>query len=84
MKYLLFATTTCPKCSAVKSFVAENLKFRGETLDNSSPDFAERVQKFNVESAPTILIFDDFGKEIFRGSEAGEVKEFLEEVKGEE
>ncbi|MBU1089612.1 thioredoxin family protein [Patescibacteria group bacterium] len=77
MKYLLFTTATCPKCPAMKNFVAESLKFEGETVDNSSPDFAERIQKLNVESAPTILIFDDTEKEIFRGSEAEELKEFL-------
>ena len=80
MKYLLFTTAACPKCPAMKSFVAENLKFEGEVIDNSSLHFAEQIKKFNVESAPTILIFDDTEKEIFRGSEVEELKEFLAEV----
>ncbi len=64
----------------MKNFVAENLKFEGETLDNSSPDFAKQIQKFNVESAPTILIFDENEKEIFRGNEVADLQEFLVKI----
>jgi len=61
----------------MKEFVAGEIKFSGETVDNNSPDFLERAQKFNVKMAPTFIVFDDSEKEIFRGSEAEEVREFL-------
>ncbi|MFA6458455.1 MAG: hypothetical protein WCV72_03655 [Patescibacteria group bacterium] len=77
MRYLLFTTTTCPKCPAVKSFVAAEIKFAGETLDNTAPDFGEKVQKFGVQNAPTFLIFDAADQEIFRGSEVSEIQDFL-------
>ena len=78
MKYLLFTTTTCPKCPTLKDFVVEKLDFEGEILDENFPDFAVRAREFAVESAPTLLIFDEEGRELFRGSEVSEVVEFLE------
>jgi hypothetical protein len=78
MRYLLFTTTTCPKCPAMKEFVANEIKFSGELLDNESSNFMERAQEYDVDSAPTLIIFDDVDKEVFRGNEVGEVKEFLD------
>lgn len=77
MRYLLFTTTSCPKCPAVKNFVAAEIKFAGEILDNTALDFGEKVQKFGVQNAPTFLIFDDADQEIFRGSEVAEIQDFL-------
>ncbi len=79
MKYLLFTTMTCPKCPAMKSFVAENLKFEGEVLDNDSSNFMEKAGELKVDSAPTLIIFDENEQEIFRGNEVGEVKDFLQQ-----
>ncbi|MFH0776936.1 MAG: thioredoxin family protein [Patescibacteria group bacterium] len=77
MQYLLFTTTTCPKCPAVKSFVAEQMPFDGRTLDNSAPDFVAQIQKFGVQNAPTLIVLDDANQEIFRGNEVAEIEEFL-------
>jgi thioredoxin-related protein len=77
MKYLLFTTTTCPKCPAMKEFVASEIKFEGERIDNESPNFMEKAQELSVDAAPTFIIFDDDGKELFRGSEASEIQDFL-------
>jgi len=77
MKYLLFTTTTCPKCPAMKEFVASEIKFTGELVDNESSDFMEKAQELKVDAAPTLIIFDDADKELFRGNEAQEVKDFL-------
>ena len=70
---------TCPKCPAMKSFVAENLKFEGEVLDNDSSNFMEKAGELKVDSAPTLIIFDENEQEIFRGNEVGEVKDFLQQ-----
>jgi hypothetical protein len=77
MHYLLFTTTTCPKCPAMKDFVANEIKFSGEQINNESSNFMAKAQEFGVDSAPTLIIFDDENKEVFRGNEVGEVKEFL-------
>lgn len=82
MKYILFTTTTCPKCPAMKEFVAENINFKGETLDNDAPDFAEKAQELNVDSAPTLIVFDDEDKEVFRGREIHEVQGVLDRSLG--
>ncbi|MFH1375571.1 MAG: thioredoxin family protein [Patescibacteria group bacterium] len=77
MKYLLFTTTTCPNCPALKEFVAENISFGGEVLDDSSPNFGERIREAGVQNAPTLIVFDDEGAEVFRGGEVSEVADFL-------
>jgi len=77
MKYILFTTTSCPKCPVVKNFVAEKINFPGETLDNDSPNFAEKASEFKVDSAPTLIVLDDAENEIFRGNEASEIADFL-------
>ena len=78
MKYVLFTTTTCPNCPAMKEFVAQNIQFEGEILDNNSPEFGARIAEAEVQNAPTILIYDDGGIEIFRASEPEELKEWLD------
>jgi len=77
MRYLLFATMACPKCPTIKTFVAENLDFPGEILDDTTPDFLERAGKFQITAAPTLLIFDENDTEIFRGNEVVEIADFL-------
>ena len=76
MTYLLFTTTTCPKCPAFKEFVAENIDFNGEILDETSPDFSSHIAESGVTVAPVILIFED-DKEIFRTGEILELQNFL-------
>ncbi len=76
MNYLLFTTTRCPKCPEFKEFVADNVSFDGVILDETLPDFHDKIGEYNVANAPTIIIFED-GKEIFRGSEVYELEGFL-------
>lgn len=61
----------------MKEFVANEITFEGSQIDNNSPEFMAKAQEYNVDSAPTFIIFDDDGKEVFRGSEAQEVKDFF-------
>ena len=61
----------------MKEFVASEIKFEGEQINNESPNFMEKAQELSVDSAPTFIVFDDDGKELFRGSEAQEVRDFL-------
>lgn len=65
----------------MKEFVAENVKFEGETLDNNSPDFGARIAEAEVQNAPTIVVYDDESTEIFRASEPEELASFLEQNK---
>jgi thioredoxin-related protein len=79
MNYICFTTTSCPKCPEFKSFIAENIKFEGEILDETKPNFMEIISSHNVTAAPTILIFDS-KKEVFRTSEIYELGEFLKKT----
>lgn len=61
----------------MKDFVAENVKFEGETIDNKSPDFGSRISEAEVQNAPTIVIYNQENAEIFRANEPEELKEWL-------
>lgn len=80
MRYVLFTTATCPKCPAMKSFVAENIKFEGEVLDNNSENFGERIAEAGVQNAPTIVIYEDGGQEVFRTDEVDQLDEWLKKA----
>ena len=63
----------------MKEFVESEITFDGEILDNNSSNFMEKAVELKVDSAPTLIIFDENEKEIFRGNEAEEVKDFLQQ-----
>lgn len=79
--YVLFTTITCPKCPSFKDFVKKNLSFAGEILDNNSPSFGARVAEAKVHSAPTLLIYDQDEKEVFRTDDVDELQMWLEKQK---
>ena len=77
MNYILFTTTQCPKCPAFKEFVANNVNFEGEILNEQSPNFMDNIQQFGVANAPTIIILENT-KEIFRTDDVSQLKDFLD------
>lgn len=79
MYYILFTTTTCVKCPSFKKVVFENVKFEGSILNEQSADFGEMASRFNVASAPTIVVFENesLEKELFRTSEEYELVDYL-------
>lgn len=76
MNYFLFTTTTCPKCPEMKVFVSENIKFAGELIDNTHPQFMDLASKFGVTQAPTFVV-QEGEKVLFTGSEIYEIEDFL-------
>ena len=79
MNYKLFTTSTCPKCPEFKAFVAENVKFEGEILDEKTPNFMDQAQNYGITKAPAFLVFEG-EKEIFRTSETYDLDDFLKGV----
>ena len=77
MHYLLFTTTSCPKCPEVKAYVLENINFDGVILDETNPEFPDKASEYGVTMAPTMIIFNDQEEEVFRGSEVYEMEDFL-------
>ncbi len=76
MNGILLTTMSCPKCPAMKAWIADNIKFDVRVVDDMAPDFGDLVAKYNLAAAPTFIIEKD-GAEIFRGSESYEVEDFL-------
>ena len=78
MNYLLFTTTTCPRCPAVKKFVADNFSLPGRTVDNTDPEFMDLAGRYGVSVAPTLLVFDEGGAQVLRANEVGEIEYWLQ------
>lgn len=76
MNYILFTTTQCPKCPAFKEFVAKNIDFEGEILNEQSSNFMDNIQQFGVANAPTIVILENT-KELFRTDDISQLQDFL-------
>jgi len=83
MYYILFTTTTCPKCPSFKKVVLDTAKIDGEIIDETSGKFLNLAARFGVMNAPTFIAFkdDSLNEEVFRCSEEYELKKFLENNK---
>lgn len=79
MNGILLTTMSCPKCPAMKAWVADNIDFDVRVVDDMAPDFADVIGKYSVTAAPTFIIEED-GKEVFRGSESYEIEDFLKSL----
>ena len=79
MHYLLFTTTTCPKCPKFKEFVSNFLKIPGKTIDERDEQFQTLSREFLVNSVPTLFVFEDDGLEnaILRTDDATEIYDFI-------
>ena len=74
LKLLLFTTSTCPKCPAVKNWISQaGVEFFG--IDNTMLNFWEMAAKYNVQSVPTIVAIDESGKEVWRANELSEIQQ---------
>ncbi len=81
MNYLLFTTTTCPRCPAFKEFVSKFIKFSGKIIDERDENFKSLTLEYSISSVPTILIFEDESMEnaLCRTSDPAELYTFLNE-----
>ena len=80
-EYILFVTSTCPKCPEMKEYV-NSLRMEGTIIDETHNDFTGFLERFGVTTAPTLILFDSQHDgscltELFRGSEVQEIKDFL-------
>lgn len=76
-KYKLFFTPACPNCPKVKAYM-KKVKLEREDLDASTEAGIEEAQKLNVMSVPTVIFFDEEGKEVSRGQTLEEIKRITE------
>lgn len=60
MQYLLFTTTSCPKCPAFKRQLELTLAtVAGRVIDERDADFAALAQRHSVGNVPLLIVFDD-------------------------
>jgi len=79
MHYLLFTTTTCPKCPKFKEFVESFLKIPGKMIDERDEQFHTLSREFLVNTVPTLFIFEDDTLEnaVLRTDDVTEIYDFI-------
>jgi len=81
MRYLLFVTPGCPKCPAVKKWCEQHPECSGEIIEVRDTDSMQKAADNMVQSAPTIIFWNDDGKELFRTDSVTELEILLSEQK---
>ncbi len=79
MNGILLTTTSCPKCPAIKAWIADNIDFDVLVVDETHPEFTDLLAKYSLTTAPTFII-EKNGEEVFRGDEDYEIEEFLKSL----
>jgi len=77
--YLYFFRKTCPNCPPVHS-VVESLHIKGLHINTDEQSMHEMAEKHNIFSVPTVIFLDEKGCEVFRTSNAQEVKQAGEKI----
>lgn len=77
MKYKLFTTPMCPKCPAMKEFMAGQDNVTGEVVNAHTPEGLTEARKFNIHSVPMVVFVDDAGEEVKRCGTKEDVEEVL-------
>lgn len=80
LKYLLFTTSTCPRCPEMKKWV-KKLDFEGTVLNERDENFKKLATQYSVNIAPLLLILKQKegkpDKEIARFTEIEDIKDWL-------
>lgn len=77
--YELFARKTCPNCPPVKNFLL-GLSLQGSVVDVDTEEGLSEAAVKGVFSAPTVIFYDDGGKEVSRAHNVPDIEEILSAV----
>lgn len=77
--YELFARKTCPNCPPVKNFVL-GLSLQGSVVDVDTEEGLSEAAVKGVFSAPTVIFYDERGKEVSRAHNVPDLEEILSAV----
>ena len=77
--YALFYRTTCPNCPAVKR-VMETFNIEGGSINVDTDLGFGMATKYNVMAVPTVVFFNERGKEIYRASTVTALTKILKEL----
>ena len=74
IKKVLFTTKTCPNCHVAKEYLRDHVQL--EVLD--AEEHEELVKKYNVRTAPTLIIIDN--EEINKYAGLSDIKRYAEDI----
>ena len=77
--YELFARRTCPNCPPVKDFLL-GLSLQGKLVDVDTEEGLSEAAVKGVFSAPTVIFYDERGKEVSRAHNVPDIEEILSAV----
>lgn len=77
-EYKVFTTAVCPKCPKVKDFI-KTTGLKGTEVNASTDEGLKMASQFAISSVPTVILFDESGKEAKRAHSVDELKRILEE-----
>lgn len=77
ISYEFFSRKTCPNCPAVKEFLS-NSNFSGSEINVDTFEGLERAKALQILSAPTVVFFNEDGKEIARAQSVKELSVIFE------
>lgn len=77
--YELFARRTCPNCPPVKYFML-GLSLKGSVVDVDTEKGLSEAAVKGVFSAPTVIFYDEGGKEVSRAHNVPDIEEILSAV----
>jgi len=67
----------CPRCPKIKAYMEEQ-NIEKEWVDCVTPDGLEKARELKVGNVPTVIFFDESGKEVSRATNIEEVKRIVE------
>jgi len=74
--YSFFFKETCPNCPPVKA-VIESVELEGNKINVDSSNGLTEAMNSSVYSAPTVILYDSEGSEIYRTGNVDKLKSFL-------
>jgi ribonucleoside-triphosphate reductase len=77
-EYKVFTTTVCPKCPKVKDFM-KTTGIRGTEINASTDEGLKLASELGISAVPTVILFDQSGKEMKRAHSLDEIKKIVED-----
>lgn len=74
--YELFARKTCPNCPPVKEFMS-HVDLSGSLVDVDSEEGFARASDLGIMAAPTVVFYNNTGKEIARAHNTSELSKIF-------
>lgn len=75
--YSFFFKETCPNCPPVKA-VIDSIELEGNKINVDESNGLTEAMNSSVYSAPTVILYDADGSEIYRTGNADKLKSFLQ------